>query len=81
MKKIIRTLASYPSGLLLFVQLVSIIIHPMLETVKFNQAIFSCFNVAALSLAVCGREPQSCAQLGGLDVGYSSSFIDNFLCN
>lgn len=33
-------------------QLASIVIHPSLETVKFNQAIFSCFNVAALSLAV-----------------------------
>ena len=52
MKKIIRSLANHPSGLLLFVQLASIIIHPMLETVKFNQAIFSCFNVVALSLAV-----------------------------
>lgn len=52
MKKIIRAMATHPSGLLLFLQLASIIIHPMLETVKFNQAIFSCFNVAALSLAV-----------------------------
>jgi hypothetical protein len=52
MKKIINTLSTHPSALLLFVQLASIIIHPMLETVKYNQAIFSCFNVAALSLAV-----------------------------
>ena len=52
MKKIIHTLSTHPSALLLLVQLASIIIHPMLESVKFNQAIFSCFNVAALSLAV-----------------------------
>lgn len=52
MKKIIHSIKSHPSALLLLVQLASIIIHPMLETVKFNQAIFSCFNVAALSLAV-----------------------------
>ncbi len=52
MKKILHTLSSHPSGLLLFVQLASIIIHPALESIKFNQAIFSCFNVAALLLAV-----------------------------
>jgi len=52
MKKIINTVTNYPSALLLFVQLASIIIHPMFETVKYNQAIFSCFNIAALSLAV-----------------------------
>ncbi len=52
MKKIIRTISTHPSALLLLVQLVSIIIYPMLETVKHNQAILSCFNVAALLLAV-----------------------------
>jgi len=52
MKKIINTLSSHPSALLLFVQLASIIIYPSLESVKHNQAILSCFNVAALSLAV-----------------------------
>lgn len=52
MKNILHSIKSHPSALLLLVQLASIIIHPMLETVKFNQAIFSCFNVAALSLAV-----------------------------
>ena len=52
MKKIIKTISTHPSALLLFVQLASIIIHPILEDVKFNQAIFSCFNVLALLLAV-----------------------------
>lgn len=52
MKKIIHALSTHPSALLLIVQLASVIIHPALESVKFNQAIFSCFNVAALSLAV-----------------------------
>jgi len=52
MKKILHALSTHPSGLLLFLQLASIIIHPSLEMFKFNQAIFSCFNVAALSLAV-----------------------------
>ncbi|NOS97732.1 MAG: two pore domain potassium channel family protein [Methylotenera sp.] len=52
MKKILNTLYTHPSALLLFMQLASIIIHPSLESVKYNQAIFSCFNVAALSLAV-----------------------------
>lgn len=33
-------------------QLISIVIHPSLDSVKYNQAIFSCLNVAALSLAV-----------------------------
>ncbi len=52
MKKIIQAISTHPSALLLLVQLASVIIHPMLETVKFNQAIFSCFNVVALLLAV-----------------------------
>lgn len=52
MKKFIHAISTHPSALLLVVQLASIIIHPMLETVKFNQAIFSCFNVVALLLAV-----------------------------
>lgn len=52
MKKLIHTLSTYPSALLLLVQLVSIVIHPSLESVKHNQAIFSCFNVTTLLLAV-----------------------------
>ena len=48
----IQKVAKYPSAWLLLVQLLSLIIHPMLETTKFHQAIFSCFNVAALALAV-----------------------------
>ncbi|MGB2831718.1 MAG: ion channel [Methylotenera sp.] len=52
MEKIFHILSTHPSALLLFVQLASILIHPALESVKYNQAIFSCFNVVALSLAV-----------------------------
>ena len=48
----LQKVAKYPSAWLLLVQLLSLIIHPMLETTKFHQAIFSCFNVAALALAV-----------------------------
>ncbi|NOT15215.1 MAG: two pore domain potassium channel family protein [Methylotenera sp.] len=52
MKNLLHFVKNHPSALLLLVQLASIIIHPILDDVKFNQAIFSCFNVAALSLAV-----------------------------
>lgn len=52
MTKIFQLISRHPSALLLIVQLASIIIHPALASVKFNQAIFSCFNVAALLLAV-----------------------------
>lgn len=52
MQKLIKKIGEYPSAWLLLVQLLSLIIHPMLETTKHHQAIFSCFNVAALSLAV-----------------------------
>ena len=45
-------LFTYPSLLLLLVQLLSILINPMLETTKFHQVIFNCFNLAALALAV-----------------------------
>ncbi len=48
----IQKMAKYPSAWLLLVQVLSLIIHPMLEVTKFHQAIFSCFNVAALALAV-----------------------------
>ena len=48
----IKKMAKYPSAWLLLVQVLSLIIHPMLEVTKFHQAIFSCFNVAALALAV-----------------------------
>lgn len=43
---------AYPSLLLLLVQLVSIVINPMLQATKFDQAIFNCFNLLALALAV-----------------------------
>ncbi|MEO6119028.1 MAG: ion channel [Methylotenera sp.] len=48
----LEKITGYPSAWLLLVHLVSIVLHPALEVVKFNQAIFSCFNVAALTLAV-----------------------------
>jgi len=48
----IKKMAKYPSAWLLFVQVLSLIIHPMLDVTKSHQAIFSCFNVAALALAV-----------------------------
>jgi hypothetical protein len=43
---------AYPSLLLLIVQLLSIVINPLLQDTKFDQAIFNCFNLLALSLAV-----------------------------
>jgi hypothetical protein len=43
---------AYPSLLLLIVQLLSILINPLLQATKFDQAIFNCFNLLALSLAV-----------------------------
>lgn len=52
MKKIIQQLTAMPSALLLVVQLISIAVYPMLESVKYHQAILSCFNVTALLLAV-----------------------------
>ena len=48
----IKRLFTYPSLLLLLVQLLSILINPMLATTKFHQVIFNCFNLAALALAV-----------------------------
>ncbi|HSH53598.1 MAG TPA: ion channel [Methylotenera sp.] len=48
----IKRLLTYPSLLLLLVQLLSIVINPMLATTKFHQVIFNCFNLAALALAV-----------------------------
>lgn len=52
MQATIKKMAKYPSAWLLLVQVLSLIIHPILEVTKFHQAIFSCFNVAALALAV-----------------------------
>jgi len=52
MQTVLQKIAKYPSVWLLLVQLLSLIIHPMLEVTRFHQAIFSCFNVAALALAV-----------------------------
>ena len=52
MQKHISKLFAYPSLLLLIVQLFSILINPILEPTKFDQAIFNCVNLSALALAV-----------------------------
>jgi hypothetical protein len=52
MQNIMQRMARYPSAWLLLVQLLSLTIHPMLTTFHFHQAIFSCFNIATLALAV-----------------------------
>lgn len=51
-KQIFSKFIAYPSLLLLLVQLLSIIINPMLQATTFDQAIFNCFNLLALALAV-----------------------------
>ena len=52
MQKSISKLFAYPSLLLLLVQLFSILLNPILEPTKFDQAIFNCVNLSALALAV-----------------------------
>lgn len=52
MQTLISKITTYPSLLLLIVQLLSIVINPLLQGTKFDQAIFNCFNLLALSLAV-----------------------------
>lgn len=52
MQKIISKVFAYPSLLLLLVQLFSILLNPILEPTKFDQAIFNCVNLSALALAV-----------------------------
>ncbi len=52
MQKIANKLFAYPSLLLLLVQLFSILLNPILEPTKFDQAIFNCVNLSALALAV-----------------------------
>jgi hypothetical protein len=52
MQRLISKIFTYPSLLLLLVQLLSIVINPLLQATKFDQAIFNCFNLLALSLAV-----------------------------
>lgn len=51
-KQIFTKFTAYPSLLLLLVQLISILINPMLQATSFDQAIFNCFNLLALALAV-----------------------------
>lgn len=51
-KQIFTKFTAYPSLLLLLVQLISILINPMLQATTFDQAIFNCFNLLALALAV-----------------------------
>lgn len=52
MQKLIARILAYPSLLLLLVQLFSILLNPILEPTKFDQAIFNCVNLSALALAV-----------------------------
>jgi hypothetical protein len=52
MQKIIANINNNPSTYLLALQLISIALHPLLQATEFSQAIFLCFNVAALSMAV-----------------------------
>lgn len=52
MKRILSHLTQNPSAYLLSLQLVSIALHPLFETSKHYQAIFLCFNVAALTMAI-----------------------------
>jgi hypothetical protein len=52
MQKIIANINNNPSSYLLVLQLISIALHPLLQATEFSQAIFLCFNVAALSMAV-----------------------------
>lgn len=51
-KQIFTKFTAYPSLLLLLVQLISILINPVLQATSFDQAIFNCFNLLALALAV-----------------------------
>ena len=52
MQRTIQKLSSYPAAFLLLMQTLSIILHPFLETAQYHQAIFSCFNIITLLLAV-----------------------------
>ncbi len=52
MKIIINSIKNHPSTNLLCLQLISIVLHPILQTSEYNQAIFLCFNVAALCMAI-----------------------------
>lgn len=52
MQRFINTMMSHPSTYLLCLQLLSLILHPMLDNSPYNQAILVAFNVAALSMAI-----------------------------
>jgi hypothetical protein len=52
MNKLFNSIINHPSACLLLIQLFSIVLHPILEATTFHQAIFSCFNIIALSIAV-----------------------------
>lgn len=52
MKHILSHLSKNPSAYLLSLQLISIALHPIFETSKHYQAIFLCFNVTALTMAI-----------------------------
>lgn len=52
MRKIIHTISQHPSACLLFLQLLSIALHPLLEHAEYYQALFLCFNITALLTAI-----------------------------
>lgn len=52
LQSIIKHVNNHPSTYLLSLQLISIVLHPILETSENYQAIFLCFNVAALLMAI-----------------------------
>lgn len=52
MRKIFHTITQHPSACLLFLQLLSIALHPLLEHAAHYQAIFLCFNISALLTAI-----------------------------
>lgn len=52
MQTLISKIFTYPSLLLLIVQLLSLVINPLLQATKVDQAIFNIINLLALSLAV-----------------------------
>ncbi len=52
MQNLIKHFFNNPSTYLLLLQLVSLILHPLLESSVYHQAILLTFNVAALSMAI-----------------------------
>ena len=48
----LKGIKRYPSAALLSIQVLSLILHLFMDSSIFNQALFSCFNVAVILLAV-----------------------------